>query len=239
MFSLKVTVKGDPKEIERRLRLASQLTAENASYKIAELVRQKLPSGGWYDIYRHAINYFVSKDGRRWAVAGRWETQFSTFPAEGTLIEFEGAGDVADVLMQYSPWAIDQIPAISGGYRLTVVARPAPAGDVETRRTAIIGARAAILDKLKAAGATPTDGFPAINGRVYADIAFMAKALEHGLAGLKRVPHWVVAFNEARHEIANWTEESRGRIQAILDGSADFKPKAQPMPPEMDRASGA
>lgn len=238
MFSLKVTIKGDPKEIQRRLELASQLTAENASRKIAELVRAKIPSGGWYDIYRKAINYFVSKDGRRWAVSGRWEAELSTFAAETTLIEFEGSGAVADVLTQYSPWAIDQIPAISGGYRLTAVARPAAEGDVGARREVLIGARVAILDALKAAGAAPISEFPVINGRVYADIAYMAKALEHGLAGLKRVPHWIVAFNEARNEIGSWTEAERERIQAILDGSATFAPKAPPMPPEMDRALG-
>lgn len=243
MFRLKLTVQGNQAaqaELERRFRVAAGVAAANAALHIAEIVRSRIPSGGWYDIYKKAITYFSSADGMRYAVSGHWETQFSTFPADTTLVEFTGTSDIASVLVQFNPWVIDQLPAISGGYRVAATAKPSSAADVEARRKVLVGVATPIRDKLKGAGATIVDGFPVVNGRVYADIAFMARALEHGLAGLKRIPHWIVAYNLATRSrtssIRVWTEEVRGKIQAILDGNGDFMPDGRELPPDLARA---
>lgn len=243
MFRLKLTVQGNQAaqaELERRLRIAGSVAAANAAVHITDIVRSQIPSGGWYDIYKKAITYFASADGMKYAVSGHWETQFSTFPADTTLVTFTGTSDIASVLVQFNPWVIDQLPAISGGYRVAATAKPQSVSDVEARRKVLVGVATPIRDKLKAAGATIVDGFPVVNGRVYADIAFMARALEHGLAGLKRIPHWLVAYNIAtrsrKNSIRVWTEEVRGKIQAILDGNGNFVSDAPALPPDLARA---
>jgi len=243
MFKFKVTVKGDraaQQALNARLVSAASLAADTVAERVKDLVREKIPEGGWYDIYREAITYFVTPWGLKWAVSGLWPSKFSTFPADTTLLTFTGTGDVADAIVQYNPWPIDQVPAVTGGYRLNVVARPAAPADVDERRRSI----ASVIENVKAAltraGATVKPGeFPEINGIVYADIAFMAKALEHGLAGLKRVPHWAAVFRMAttsKESMGSWIEKNRHRIQQILDGEATFEAKAPPMPPGLEQS---
>lgn len=241
MFRLKATVKVNTEPLQARLRQAASLVADTIAEKVAEKVRQKIPEGGWYDIYREAIQYFVSSDGLKHAISGRWEAKFESFPAETTLLTITGDDEVAAAIIQHNPWPIDILPAISGGYRFNVVAKPASAATVEDRRLSILPSIGSVKTALKTAGATPIDGLPTINSIVYADIAFMARALEHGLAGLKRVPHWVSVYREAtvsRESMGSWTKEARWRIQAILDGTDTYTSKDPKMPADMERHVG-
>lgn len=232
--------------LRQRLFDAERIVARGVSQEVAAHVRQKIPSGGWYNIYRNAITYFSVDDGRLWAVSGLWPTEFSTFPAETTLVIFEveeGLPDdspirkIGNVMKGREPWPIDQIPAISGGYRLTATGRPASEKDVETRREALLKERAQIIDDLVEAGAQVLPNmFPVISGTVYADVAYMAQALEHGLAGLKRVPHWASAFLAAKNKMGAWIAGKSGQIQAALDGQLAFTDEEDRMPPGLEEA---
>jgi hypothetical protein len=203
--------------------------AQEISSNIADHVRQKIPTGGWYDIYKDAIRFFVNEDATRFAVSGFWPVQFSTYPAKTTLVIID-----SDVLGDGNPWPIDQIPAVSGGLRVNAVARPASEGDVEKRREQLIPRREEFAEALRKAGAQVLeDEFPVISGTIFADIVYMALALEHGLAGLKRVPHWISAYRAALSNAKAWSEAASGRAQAILSGEAVFTQGAEKMPSEL------
>jgi len=67
-----------------------------------------------------------------------------------------------------------------------------------------------------------------IQGKVYADIAFMAKCLEHGLAGFPRIPHWVKALRDVQQNAVDFVDHAQ--IQRVIAGREVFSPEATAMP---------
>lgn len=223
-----------------RLREAQQRTAKAFSGNILEHAKSKIPTGGWYDIYRESLHYFASDDGLQWAVAGLWPQELTKFPANETLLLLESQSDedaVGMVFQARNPWPIDMIPAITQPIRNQVTARPASRTDVETRRADLRSDWATFVADLGDAGATVIPNqLPVISGRTYADIVYMSTALEHGLAGLRRIPHWVSAFREAQSSAGAWSANVHPEVQAIIDGEAVFDADAEKMPKDLKDA---
>jgi hypothetical protein len=102
-------------------------------------------------------------------------------------------------------------------------------------RERLVAAHSEIVAALEKAGANVMPGeFPVIRGQTYADIAYMGQALEHGLAGLPRMPHWVSAYRAAKSQAGSWAEAARQRAQAVFDGTAVFDPAAREIPRELE-----
>mgnify|MGYP001397520420 CR=1 FL=1 len=238
MIRLTITAKGDLKALRPRLNMAVGRAAEIVATTIGQVVHDKIPrSDGWYGIYKEAIRAFSTKDGLTWAVSGEWPVRYSTPPADTTLVIFEGATPVAKVLMEHNPWPIDLIPQVSGGYRMRATARAYPESQVDFRRAVLLLKKDFIHKELERAGASiQANEFPTVNGRIYADIAWMADALEHGLAGFPRTPHWASAYQEARKHAGAWIERERPLMAAILAGDVDFSSTAVQIPADLKRA---
>jgi hypothetical protein len=224
--------KGTRRDLEKRIFQAQQALAHEVTNKILEEVKAKIPTGGWYTIYRRSLTYFANAAGDWWAVAGLWPVPLTEFPGDATLVLLEGKDPITVTLQGWNPWPMDQIPALAGdGIPGTAIARPASQTDVEKRREAILGVKKDIDEALSKIGAQRVEGtLPVIAGKTYADIVYMAKALEHGLAGLQRIPHWVAAFRKATSKVGAWTAGAAPRIRAILDGEQTFDRDAVTMP---------
>lgn len=233
--------KGADEIVARRVDEARQLAAQAISDAIAEFVKDLIPRrGGWFDIYREAIVYFSTKDGELWAASGLWPKEYSVFPADTTLLTFAlRPGDtISAVLASYNPWTVDRLPSLNGGIQVDVVAKPGSINEVTAHRERLIGAESAIREGLSNAGASFAPGVPTIMGKVYADVAFMAHALEHGLAGLPRLPHWAKTFRRAKNDARQWVAPEHDRIQRILAGKETFSDRGRVMPSQLERKLG-
>lgn len=195
----------------------------------------QLPAGGWFTIYREAIKYFESSDGTRWAAAGLWPITFMTLPGDTTLIEFSGDSTVAKIMGTRNPWPMDTIPGYVGGYRADVKAKQASTAEMNQERDRIDGLLNEVKEELvEAGGAIDDNAFPVIAGKVYANIAWFAMRLEHGLGGLPRIPVWARTFTQAQPNMPKWAEQARPQIEQILKGAPTRTPIRE-MPPELLR----
>jgi hypothetical protein len=226
-----------------RINDARRLAAKQITEKVVEIVKDRIPNeGGWYKIYREALTYFSTKDGTLWAASGLWPKDYSEFPADTTLIEFVRAqggiapgvgGKVETALVSYNPWTVDQLPALNGGIRAEAKAKIASTSEVEAQRDRLVAAQAAIKKALLDAGATYVDEVPTIQGKVYADVAWMATALEHGLAGLPRLPHWIRALRRVQQDSGAMVAPVKDQIGRILNGEEKFDESGDEMPPKL------
>lgn len=227
--------------VAQRLDAARRLAAQTIVDGITQVVRDLIPhKGGWYDIYREAVVYFSTKDGDLWAASGLWPKDYSAFPADTTLIEFISPIDaIGNALVSYNPWTVDQLPALNGGIQTQAHARPASTSEVDAHRERLLAAKPSILEVLDQAGATLAPGtVPTIQGKVYADVAFMANALEHGLAGLPRTPHWIKALRRTKNDVRQWIAPVQERIQRVVGGLDEFNDKGRQMPSGLENKLG-
>ena len=232
---IKITEKGLKKrfafETKRRVSAASHEIAAHLADRTAAAVRNEIPDGGWYTIYKLAIQFFEDPINAEWLVTGKWPTALSNLPAESTQIEIYGDTEIARIMKGHNMWTIDMIPSIVGGYRANATARQASTSEVAAHRKRLEDVIDDVKDKLKLAGATIEQReLPTIAGRVYADIVWMGARLEHGLGGLPRKPHWLPAWRELQNKGPAWAREIEGKINPILRGHADRGPKAPPPP---------
>lgn len=249
-FKGKVTFKktrGADQVIAARIDSARSLAAKTITDEVAEFVKDLIPrQGGWFDIYREAITYFSTKKGTKWAVSGLWPKEYTAFPADSTLLDFKapdpltgGDSSIAGVLASYNPWTVDRLPALMGGIQVEATARPASSSEVDAQRERLIAAETAIKSALTSVGGRIEEGgVPRIVGVVYADVVFMAKALEHGLAGLPRTPHWVKALRAVHADAGSWVAPVKDRIARVLNGEDTFSADGQAMPRALERKIG-
>lgn len=225
------------REIAKRMHGAQQAAAQKMAEHMAEEVKSRIPTGGWYSIYRNAITFFMSSSGEEFVVSGLWPAPLVEFPAEATLVNIDGTEPVTVALKGWNPWPIDQIPAVDNGIPGDCVARPAGATDIEARRKVILAARSEIDEAIQSAGRKWLyDEFPVIAGRTWADIAYAARAMEHGLAGFRRIPHWVAAFRQAQNKVGAWGAGAEPMVRDILQGRTSFDPTGVKMPKGLEDA---
>ena len=137
---------------------------------------------------------FVELSPGVWGVGGMAELQFSQMEAESTLLWFQEGDDSAAVLAQYNPWTIDMLPAVDGGIYSDALVRPGSESEVQHHRERLAGSTKSIKVLLERVGKKTDDAqLPKINGRIYADLDFLARRLEFGLGGFDRTPHWGTA----------------------------------------------
>ena len=180
---------------------AGDATTKELVYRLRKFVRDTIPDeGGWYDIYRDSIAVQEFPDGH-WELFTRInDIAPEKIPAETSLILIAPkksddlvAVEIAKLLSNLNPWTLDTIPSIYGGLPADLTILPASPGEVEIIRKE----RLERLPSLKH-DITAIDGNverfdasePKINGRVVADVPFLAKCLEYGLGGFPRVPIW-------------------------------------------------
>jgi len=230
VLRIKLTKKGRAatrfkQEVEDRVEAANAEIGRQFARNTARVARAQLPTGGWFSIYREAIDFFESPDGKQWAAAGLWPQSFSTFPGDSTIVEFAGTSPVARVMAARNPWPMDSIPAVTGGYRATAKTKHGSPSELDHHRDRISGVLATVKLELAEAGVVLAPGtFPVIAGAVYADIAWFALRLEHGLGGLPRIPVWARTFAQLKREATQWAAAARPTVEPILNGASTRSP---------------
>lgn len=204
MFRIKI--KDDLKDLEKQLKtLPERMEKAQADVgaavarHIQETVKERIPDeGGWYDIYRDAIQFYELAPGS-WGVSGIAELPFEKIEAATTLLWFQQGGSGVKILANYNPWTIDVIPAFTNGIMADAIVKPASESEVNHHRLRLNSQENAIKSLLSREGITLQENeLPKINGKIYADMDFMARRLELGLGGFPRVPHWGPAGEEAK-----------------------------------------
>lgn len=225
-------------EFARRVNDAQRLVAKKITQNTADFVRDVIPRlGGWYDIYRDAIKYYATSDGVLFAASGYYPRKTGDYPADTTLIFFERRerDNVSAVLHARNPWTIDKLPSLLGGIQLDAKARPAAEAEVKAQRQRLIDAESEIKEQITSAGGRFSDELPEIKGKVYADVNFMAIALERGLAGLRRVPHWTSALRRVQQDAGSMIAPITGQLQSVMDGETRHVDIGETMPPDLER----
>ena len=195
--------------VDARVKKAKSAVGRKLSEKIRdEVLRRIPPGGGWLKIYRDAMT-FVEEDGT-WKVLAEADVELTQVPADKSLVYFDGSSTVAAVLKSFNPWPVDTIPAISGGISATVSVLAASEAEVMEFRSRKLTQASSIDAALNSIGVTvkPYDR-PVINGSVTADLRFLSRRLEFGLAGYPRVPHWTPAAAEARRSGETWIAQDQ------------------------------
>lgn len=210
-------------QVPARAALARDAVAALVAKRVAEKVKDRIPSGGgWLDIYRESIQ-FVELEPGAFGVSGVAEVPFSYLEAEQTLLWFQQGDTTAQILGQYNPWVIDAIPAVQGGIFSDVLVRPASESEVRHHRERLSGQLTSINMLLDRAGVSvEANGLPMLNGKVYADLDFMSRRLEYGLGGFPRVPHWGPAVADAER-ISNSAEVTNALNKALFEGKSTVK----------------
>jgi len=211
------------KEIQSRLKRAATVAGRAASHRVAEEVRRRIPNrGGWYLIYRDAIDYKEDPSELRWTVDGLADVKLSALPADETLVDFEGKDQPGAVLQPYNPWPLDLIPTLVGGYKDSIVTRMAGEGAAEAARERITPLLEIIRTQLADIGADLGNDATilVIGGKIYADIAFLARRLELGYSGFPHIPHWSIAIANARSDMGKWLTQGKtaAEINKIING---------------------
>lgn len=171
---------------------ASEATSRALAEKLAARIRELIPDeGGWYDIYRSGVQLIEITPGRYEITTNLTQLGFDQIEAATTLLWFSGGDDVGRMLGADNPWTVDTIPSIRGGFSADIVVRPGSEGEVDFHRRRQRANQAAVslmLERLS----RPVDpnGLPVVNGRVMADVPFLARRLEHGLGGFPRTQIW-------------------------------------------------
>ncbi len=234
-FSVK---KVDPDNLKRsletlkpkiqRLRLA---IGNTVAEELQKEVIKHIPSGkGWLDIYRKAIK--VTFDGEEWAVAGEKEIPITSVDSNTTLLMF-GRGDKASsILSDYNPWAVDLVPGISSAYTSKIVMKASSLGEVEIARSRNNLVLDDVKKRLASIGiSTIPNELPKYNGKVVADLVYLAQRLEYGLGGFPRFPHWRPVTDNLSITLPKIIKSMRAKFEPILRGNAG--PRVKPPSSEL------
>ena len=173
--------------------LAGQAATRELASKLRDRVKAMIPDGGgWYDIYRDAIRLTEINPDLYEVSASVSAMEFGKIDAATSLIWLTGGDTVSQALSQYNPWTLDTIPAIKKGMTCELMVRPASESEANFWRRKRLSERGKVELLIRRVGETvdPVAEMPKINGRVMADVPFLALRLEHGLGGFPRIPIW-------------------------------------------------
>lgn len=184
---------------------AAQEAGRKQAWRLIQELRDRVVEmipdrGGWYDLYKASIKVNKLSEDHFELTTTIAEIEYSTIDAEESLIWLSGGEPSTRILSQHNPWTLDTIPSIVDGITANLLVRPASPREVEHHRASRLADLPTIKKALKAVDATMQEFdpyLPKINGRVMADVPFLAKRLEYGLGGFPRTPIWSRINREA------------------------------------------
>lgn len=189
----------------KQVPLAAQDAGRAQMKKLLEELRDKviemIPDlGGWYDLYKKSIKINKLSDDHYELTTTIAEIHYGNINAETSLIWISGGDEASRLLAQSNPWTLDTIPAIDGGMSANMLVRPASEREVGHHRASRLADLPPLKKSLNTIGAKMLkfdSELPKINGRITADVPFLAKRLEYGLGGFPRTPIWSRITREA------------------------------------------
>lgn len=195
----------DLDRLQKTIPNAAQEAGREQAWKLIQELRDRVvemipDKGGWYDLYKDSIKVNKLDDDHFELTTTISQINYSTVDAETSLIWISGGDTASRILSQHNPWTLDTIPAIDGGLTADILVRPASVGEVEHYRASRLADLPSLKDPLEAVDAKMLKfdpELPKVNGRVMADVPFLAKRLEYGLGGFPRTPIWSRINREA------------------------------------------
>ena len=204
-FSISIDTSEFEEEIEllkKSIPKAALEASRAGVHKVAEKLRQQIISsipdeGGWYDLYKDSIVINVLDEDNVEVTTTINNISYGQIDASDSLIWISGPNAVAQFLGLQNPWPLDMIPALGDGLTADLLVRPASEREVENHRSRLMLDRGRIVSVLTQTYNEVVLEFdpelPNINGKIVADVPFLAKRLEYGLGGFPRVPVWSMA----------------------------------------------
>ena len=191
-------IRRDVEGLKSSIPEAAQEAGNAALKELAEQLRGRIQDmipdkGGWYDVYRDSIKVIKISESHFELTTVVTEISPASVSAESSLVWISGSDDVARVLSQHNPWTWDTIPSVKGGLTADLLVRPASPSEVTTFRRSRLNDLTKVKEKVQLHGVPvlPFDAtLPKINGKIKADVPFLAKRLEYGLGGFPRTPIW-------------------------------------------------
>jgi hypothetical protein len=199
-------VRRDIEHLKNRLIPAAREASLAATKEFAERLRKRVQDmipnkGGWYDIYKRSIVLNETKEGHWELTTEVREILPAAVPAETSVVTISTISDttkpeLAAVVQKIATkgyWTVDTIPAIDGGLPARAKITPASPGEVEYFRRARLLDRPDLDRRIGELGIKVLKfdaNLPFVNGRVFADVPFLALRLEYGYGGFPKTPIW-------------------------------------------------
>jgi len=198
-------VRRDIEHLKNRLVPAAKEASLAATKEFAERLRRRVQDmipdkGGWYDIYKRSIKLYETKEGHWELTTVVQEIAPTAIPADTSVILVSAKDGVdssltaaVQLIGSKSPWTLDTIPAIAGGFPADLFIKPASTSEVETFRRRRLADRPDLDRRLGRMGIKTLKfdpALPLINGRILADVPFLALRLEYGYGGFPKTPVW-------------------------------------------------
>ena len=227
-------VRRDLEHLKERVPAAAEEASLAATKEFGEQLRRRVISmipdkGGWYDIYKSSIVLNEVKPGHWELTTIIRELSPAAIPAETSLIwlatKRTAKADLAAAVVMIAannPWTIDSIPAVAGGLPADAIIKPASPGEVEHFRRRRLLDRKVLDSRLKGIPVKILDfdpELPTVDGRVLADVPFLALRLEYGYGGFSKTPIWsridmegeIISRSKAVQQAGHGTFASRWR----------------------------
>jgi len=162
--------------------------------KLRDRIRELIPDeGGWYDLYKQSIELIEVDRGHYEITTTVQEIKFGKIEAASSVLWVTGGDTFAKLLSTFNPWTLDTLPAVKGGIKCDLIMKAGSDTEVEILRRKQLDQRKKVEAAIRNANGVvyPLDAeLPTIDGRVLADVPFLARRLEHGLGGFPRTPIW-------------------------------------------------
>ena len=207
--------------MDERIQKVGQVWGRALAKNTKKGVLSRIPGGTvWLSIYKEAIEYLESEDGREWAVAGISEIELSQPPADASFLIFGGT-DAGQIMAPYNPWPMSRVMGLGKGSYGTIEVRPASADAIEARAEEIRVIAANVTIALRDAGYEPSPLYTIRDsgGKAYIDLVYLARAMELGIgqSGMPRRPHWGPAASDLASRGESWARRAKSQVAAAFE----------------------
>lgn len=203
---------------------AAAEAGEAAAKEMAERLRDRIiklipDRGGWYDLYKDSIKVVEHAPDKYSVITTVKQISYGNIQAESSLLLISGKDEVSILLSSENPWTLDTLPAIDGGMECDLSVKPAGESEIETWRSHHLANRSKLTRRLEDMGINvlPFDStLPKVNGKIIADVPFLALRLEYGLGGFPRTAVWTQA-NAEMAQIARSSDVQKAANNVFAD----------------------
>lgn len=203
------------KQLDLRIKAIQQQVPYLAATYVKDIVESKIPSSEFSREYRRALRVSRIRVGSNslessYAVWAKAKESTKVISPDTMLLYFiprrKGrgrSGSVSDVLIRYSPWTVDTLPALPPTRRVKIVVRLGRKGEVariRSQRNQDSSEWRATLAKNGVRVRKPSLGVLSKRLRMEPDLYFLAMRTEFGIGPGKGKSHWRPALQALKRQ---------------------------------------
>ena len=191
-------------DFESRILAVQKYILRTVVQDIYEAVEKAIPDKEhWLKVYKRSLKVYeldeMPEGEFGYAIASRVSGDWSMVDGANMIVYFDALpatpdSKIGEVLEQYSPFSVDQVPNLDD-YGARAVIRRVRAGEVEDVRKINEKRRSEFIEALAEQGVSPNPGPAVIKGHIYFDMQFMVMRMEMGLGEIRK-PHWRPALRK-------------------------------------------